>query len=263
MLFDERRDRRVATFDGSRGFQPTVRSHHEFFRRVATVEDSRGNFNFKRRYATPLFLVTPSVGQNPRLPSYHRYVMRFQRRPLNKARASTSHIVLFTEAMIEPEDNLVRTAQRGDKAAFEELVRRTTRLVFARLYLETGDTHQAEDLLQETFLTAYRNLGQLTEPAKFRSWLLRIAQNRAIDASRRRQRQKQQLDILRLEASPTSVHDGRQEDLRQQVLAVLRALPEEYRLPLTLRYLAGADYETIQMEMGLTNGSLRGCCIGE
>src|SRR5437588_10666742 len=49
-------------------------------------------------------------------------------------------------------------AKRGDRAAFEELVRRTSRLVFARLYLETGDTHQAEDLLQETWLRAYRGL---------------------------------------------------------------------------------------------------------
>jgi DNA-directed RNA polymerase specialized sigma24 family protein len=42
------------------------------------------------------------------------------------------------------------------------------------------------------------------------------------------------------------------------VLSVLRTLPEEYRLPLTLRYLAGADHDTIQLQMGLTNGSLRG-----
>ena len=45
---------------------------------------------------------------------------------------------------------------------------------------------------------------------------------------------------------------------RQQVLAVLRTLPDEYRLPLTLRYLAGADYETISRQLGLSNGSLRG-----
>ena len=42
------------------------------------------------------------------------------------------------------------------------------------------------------------------------------------------------------------------------MLGILRSLPEEYREPLTLRYLAGADYETIQMQMGLSNGSLRG-----
>ena len=47
-------------------------------------------------------------------------------------------------------------------------------------------------------------------------------------------------------------------EMRQKVLAVLRSLPEEYRLPLTLRYLAGADIQTIELEMGLTNGSLRG-----
>src|SRR5438105_4942448 len=47
-------------------------------------------------------------------------------------------------------------------------------------------------------------------------------------------------------------------ELRERVLAVLRSLPEEYRLPLTLRYLAGADYETIGTQLGLSNGSLRG-----
>ena len=39
---------------------------------------------------------------------------------------------------------------------------------------------------------------------------------------------------------------------------MLRSLPEEHRLPLTLRYIAGADYETISTQLGLTNGSLRG-----
>jgi RNA polymerase sigma-70 factor (ECF subfamily) len=165
--------------------------------------------------------------------------------------------------MVDSEENLVRSAQRGDRAAFEELVRRTSRLVFARLYLETGDTHQAEDLVQETLLTAFRNLDQLTEPGKFRSWLLRIAQNQAIDAARRGQRRKRRAESSREEAprrqevaSPAT--EAEKQETRQQVLAVLRALPEEYRLPLTLRYLAGADYETIQMQMGLTNGSLRG-----
>jgi RNA polymerase sigma factor (sigma-70 family) len=49
-----------------------------------------------------------------------------------------------------------------------------------------------------------------------------------------------------------------QEEARDKALNVLKSLPEEYRLPLTLRYIAGADYETISRELGLTNGSLRG-----
>ncbi|HWY86539.1 MAG TPA: sigma-70 family RNA polymerase sigma factor [Gemmataceae bacterium] len=166
--------------------------------------------------------------------------------------------------MIEHEEILVRSAQRGDRAAFEELVRRVSRLVLASLYLETGDTHHAEDLLQETLLTAFRSLDQLQEPGKFRAWLLRIAHNQAIDAARRDLRQKRHLGpnmpigLSRDVAMPAPEEEAERGELRQQVLAVLRALPEEYRLPLTLRYLAGADYETIQIQMGLTNGSLRG-----
>lgn len=168
--------------------------------------------------------------------------------------------------MIESEETLVQSAQNGDRAAFEELVRRTSRLVWARLYLETGDAHHAEDLLQDTLLTAFRSLEQLDEPAKFRPWLLRIAQNAAIDASRRSTRQKRGpeptrgTEQLRLVPGPGPSPDEQAEldELRHKVLEVLRSLPEEYRLPLTLRFVAGSDYETIQMQMGLTNGSLRG-----
>jgi RNA polymerase sigma-70 factor (ECF subfamily) len=166
--------------------------------------------------------------------------------------------------MIDSELTLVRRAQRGDHAAFEDLVRRTSRLVFARLYLETGDTHQAEDLLQDTLLTAFRTLRQLAQPEKFRSWLLRIAQNIAIDAGRRLTVHKKALEreTIKIQRAADASHgpdeDLEQEDLRQKVLMILRSMPEEYRLPLTLRYLVGADNETIQMQMGLTNGALRG-----
>jgi len=166
--------------------------------------------------------------------------------------------------MIDADISLVKRAQAGDRAAFEELVRRTSRLVYARLYLETGDSHHAEDLLQETLLTAFRTLGQLSQPDKFRPWLLRIAQNAAIDAARKSGRKKRtpEMDELKqrqdaLTVVPPDV-EAEKTEMKQKVLAILRTLPEEYRLPLTLRFLVGADYETIQTQMGLTNGSLRG-----
>ena len=62
--------------------------------------------------------------------------------------------------MGDQEVALVRRAMNGDRAAFEELVRRTSRLVYARLYLDTGDAHLAEDLLQDTLLRAYRSMGR-------------------------------------------------------------------------------------------------------
>jgi len=162
--------------------------------------------------------------------------------------------------MTDSESALVQRAQRGERAAFDELVRRTSRLVFARLHLDTGDTHQAEDLLQETLLTAFRTLDQLTEPSKFRPWLLRIAQNQAIDAGRRKIRLKRTPTELRPYpgSSPPPDEQAERAEQREQVLAVMRTLPDEYRLPLTLRFLAGADYDTIQLQMGLSNGALRG-----
>lgn len=166
----------------------------------------------------------------------------------------------------EAEDILVRKAQGGDRSAFEELIRRTSRLVYARLYLETGDVHRSEDLLQETLLTAFRSLSKLAEPKAFRTWLLTIAQNVLTDTIRREQRQKRAAPPSAGPAALAQVADKTprpeeqlaHSETRARVLAVLRSLPEEYRLPLTLRYLTGADYETIQMQMGVSNGSLRG-----
>src|SRR5262245_37404688 len=92
--------------------------------------------------------------------------------------------------MSQSDETLVKQARDGDRTAFEELVRRTSRLVFARLYLETGDVHRAEDLTQETLLLAFRSLGRLVHAAHFRTWLLTIAQNVLLDALRRDARRK-------------------------------------------------------------------------
>jgi RNA polymerase sigma-70 factor (ECF subfamily) len=168
--------------------------------------------------------------------------------------------------MSDSDEALVLKAQRGDRASFEELVCRTSRLVFARLYLETGDSHRAEDLLQETWLRAYRSLGRLQTPGTLRSWLLTIAQNVLTDEARGAARHKRAAPSRAgpeaLNSQPGTGLPPEEEvaraELRGRVLAGLRSLPEEYRLPLTLRYLAGADYETIETELGLSNGALRG-----
>jgi RNA polymerase sigma-70 factor (ECF subfamily) len=168
--------------------------------------------------------------------------------------------------MAESERGLIEKAQAGNRAAFEEVVRRTSRLVFARLYLETGDRHWAEDLLQETWLLAYRSLGRLNDPNRLRPWLLTIAQNVLIDALRRQSRKKRtppaRAEVHALAEVPSTAsspqQDAERAEMHDQALAALRSLPEEYRLPLTLRYITGADYETIETQLGLSNGALRG-----
>ena len=155
---------------------------------------------------------------------------------------------------------LAARAIRGDASAFEELVRRATRMVFARCVLETGDPQRAEDLTQETFLAAWRSIRSLKDPGGFRAWLLRIAQNACIDARRHDSRLKRGPVIATPvnEAAPAAEDPLARVESRDRALAILRSLPEDYRLPLTLRYLGGADFESIRLQMGISPGSLRG-----
>jgi RNA polymerase sigma-70 factor (ECF subfamily) len=163
------------------------------------------------------------------------------------------------------DEALVNRSRGGDRLAFEELIRRTGKLVFARLYLETGNTHEAEDLTQETFLAAFRKISQLSDARTFRAWLMSIAHSVLIDAGRRKSSLKRRagnsnFDLVsgKSDAAMTPSQSAEHTDECQRVLSVLRSMPQEYRQPLTLRYLTGADYETIGRELGLTNGSLRG-----
>lgn len=165
---------------------------------------------------------------------------------------------------------LVMRSRAGDRAAFEQLVLRTARLVYSRIYLDTGDAHRTEDLVQETFMTAWRSIEQVSDPEGFRSWLLSIARTVTLDAIRHDTRKKRggatsmpaelheiaaRLEDHRYATPPEALQ---REESRQRVREMLKSLPEEYSLPLTLRYIAGADYETIGRQLGLSNGSLRG-----
>jgi RNA polymerase sigma-70 factor (ECF subfamily) len=80
----------------------------------------------------------------------------------------------------------VAQARAGECDAFRVLVERHSRKVFALAYRLTGNETDAEDVVQETFLRAYRSLNQFDEKAIFTSWLYRIASNYAVDLLRAR-----------------------------------------------------------------------------
>ena len=160
---------------------------------------------------------------------------------------------------------LVEAARRGERAAFEQLVRNTARLLFAHLYLKTGDTHRAEDLVQETLLIAWKRIHTIDDVSKFRPWLMTIANSVLVDSARHESRKKRSAtreDESALDREADRGHPPaamtEQNEERDRVMKVLRSLPEEYRTVLSLRYLAGADYEQIGKQLALSNGSLRG-----
>ena len=88
--------------------------------------------------------------------------------------------------MVDAEDLvLVRKVLDGDPDAFEGLVRRHTRSVFAAAFRITGERASAEDAVQESFLRAYRFLGRFDQKARFSTWIYKIAVNSAIDQLRK------------------------------------------------------------------------------
>jgi RNA polymerase sigma factor (sigma-70 family) len=152
------------------------------------------------------------------------------------------------------EESLIQQAQKGDVAAFNRLVVQYQELVFNVAYRIMGDPAVAEDVAQETFITAYQSLRSF-RGGSFKSWLIRVATNRCYDELRRRKRRPQtSLDEIMDEnesfAFLRSPNDG-PETHRQRVelaLAIekcLQALPDDQRIVTVLGDVEGYDYNEI------------------
>lgn len=149
-----------------------------------------------------------------------------------------------------PDAELVRAAQTGDAASFEQLYARYAPVVHA-IALGRLAAQDADDVTQNVFITAWKKLETLREPAAFAGWVARIARNAAED-QRRRER-----DVLQLDVDYASRE--RQDDAAEaaNVLAAIRGLPEAYREPLVLRLVEGMSGAEIAARTGLTEGSVR------
>jgi RNA polymerase sigma-70 factor (ECF subfamily) len=149
------------------------------------------------------------------------------------------------------EDGLIRRAAEGDRSAFGELYLRYARLVHGILLarVPAGD---AEDLVQDVFLSAMRQLRGLRTAAAFRGWLGAIARNRATDYFRDA-RQTVPLDeqTERAQAPRATAQDA------FLVLGMIRGLPEAYRETLILRLVEGMTGPEIAKVTGLTPDSVR------
>ena len=161
-------------------------------------------------------------------------------------------------AATEPreEDSLVSAARGGDRAAFGRLYDRYARMVHGIL-LARVPPREVDDLVQEVFLSALRQLHALREISRFGAWLATITRNRANDYFRRAIPDEKVTEPL-LENQPESRStDHAAEQESAMILAVVRALPETYREPLILRLVEGMTGPEIAARTGLTHGSVR------
>lgn len=147
--------------------------------------------------------------------------------------------------------------QRGDKKAFEQLVRDNQNRIYAVCLNMLKNTHDAQDAAQNTFIKAYTRISTFRGASSIGTWLTKIAINTCTDFLRSR---RQDLDIddrygLADEETTESIAE-RNETVRE-VRSALAQLSPEYRSVLVLRHIDGLSYGEIAETLGLDPGTVR------
>ncbi len=158
----------------------------------------------------------------------------------------------------------VAKARAGDEEAFRLLVERHSRALFKLAYRMTGNEPDAEDVVQDAFLKAYRSLDRFEERSQVGSWLYRIAANCAFDVLRRRQRRDSRVesldgeDVLEPEAhgpGPDRLALGG--DVRRHVEAALERMSPRERAAFVLRHFEGRSVKEIEAALGIDTTSVK------
>ena len=162
---------------------------------------------------------------------------------------------------MDPTDReIYQAAIHGDRDAFETIIRGSSRQLFAIAFGVLQNRAAAEDVVQDTFIKAWKSRWRVRDAEKFPAWLATIARNRARDLARsdRTIPLIDQLEEVADAAAATQDEQAREAYLGSHVHRALAALPETHRVAISLRYFEALDYATIEQTLGLTNGALRG-----
>ncbi len=171
----------------------------------------------------------------------------------------------MTRPTSEADVQLVEAAQNGDREAFGRLVEHYRGRVFAMAMAITANADEAQELTQETFVRALKNLPRLEAPEKFHPWLRGITHTIGRDIRRRAARERRHVEAaaqerpVAVEAADAPISDGEAARAELAALAdLVGALPENTRLALDLKFREGLSYEEIGQTMGVPASTVRG-----
>jgi RNA polymerase sigma-70 factor, ECF subfamily len=174
----------------------------------------------------------------------------------------------------QDEEELIKRSQRGDVAAFNQLVLRYQQTVYGAVYRMVGNADVAADVTQDAFLAAFRGIGTYHGSSSFRAWLLRIGSNMACDHWRRVQRhpadsleylteddESPSSEVLSALAS-TQLSDNPEEVILTQELQALiqqglEKLPLDQRVAVVLCDVQGLSYEEVAASVQVSIGTVR------
>ena len=156
-------------------------------------------------------------------------------------------------------ENVIQRAQGHDAEALAEIYRLYSRRVFGLCRYMLDSRESAEDATSEVFLKLQRSIQSYDGSSPFHRWLLRVAGNHCVDALRRRKRGRQVvmeveegaavIEATSPEPSPLGAVLSAEE--RAKVRDAIARLPENYRVPLVLRYYGELSYDEIARQLGL------------
>ena len=163
------------------------------------------------------------------------------------------------------DDQALARARAGDREGFRLLVERHSRGLFRLAHRMTGNEHDAEDVVQEAFLRAYRRLDQFEDRSQVGSWLHRIAANCAYDLLRARQRRDRHLEhegddggadtLAAADAGPDRIAAG--SDVRRGVRAAMDEMSDRERSAFALRHFEGWSIAEIASALGLDESATK------
>lgn len=164
------------------------------------------------------------------------------------------------EAPVLDDVTLVARARDGDLGAYEQLVRRYQGPLYRLALRMLSSSADAEDVVQEVFLTAWRRMGQLREDAAFVGWLYRSATNRCLNVLRARRPLVPVEPDQHPAAEPSTLPDRAAETSAQlaALTAALGLLTGEQRASWLLREVHGRSYEEIAEAIGTSTTAVRG-----
>jgi len=168
------------------------------------------------------------------------------------------------------DSDVVARARDGDTEAFRALVERHSRSLFHLAYRITGNENDAEDVVQETFLRAYRTLPRFESRASFGTWLYRIAANQAVDLIRSRQRHGESLDAdapaaWEGEAYTETIPDQQPSQdrllfgaqVQRRMSAAMAQLTPNERAAFVMRHQEGFSIDDIGQALGLRENATK------
>ena len=176
--------------------------------------------------------------------------------------------VVDTQQGQDLDQELVRRVQRGDSAAFDLLVRKYQHRIAALIGRYIADWSECQDVAQDTFVRAYRAIGNFRGDAQFYTWLHRIAVNTAKNhlVAHKRRPPTEDIDVsdaeqfdsgIRLRDTDTPDRELARQQMEQVVMRAVDALPEELRTAITLREVEGMSYDEIAQRMDCPIGTVR------